>query len=58
MSAWFTATTESARRKVNQFRAYRRTLRELNEMSDREADDLGLNRSQFPEIARAAVDAA
>ena len=34
---------------------YRRTLAELNAMSDAEARDLGLNRADFPSIAAHAV---
>lgn len=34
---------------------FRQTLKELNAMSDIEANDLGLNRANFPETARAAV---
>lgn len=54
-TTWFTATVEGARRKIRQFRAYRRTLQELNEMSDREAYDLGLSRAMFRDIARSAA---
>lgn len=35
--------------------AYRRTLNELNALSDREAADLGLNRVDFVRVAREAT---
>jgi uncharacterized protein YjiS (DUF1127 family) len=35
--------------------AYRRTLAELESMSDRELTDFGFHRSELPEIARKAV---
>ncbi len=35
--------------------AYRRTVRELQQLSDRELDDLGIARRDIPAIARRAV---
>ena len=37
------------------WRLYRRTLAELNTMTDRELADLGLSRFQIPAVAREAV---
>lgn len=35
--------------------AFRRTLNELNSLSDREAADLGMSRADFARVAREAV---
>lgn len=48
----FFSTLENTYRKNAQ---YRRTLAELNAMSDAEANDLGLNRVDFARIAAEAV---
>lgn len=37
------------------YRTYRVTLSELNNLGDREVDDLGLRRSEFRTIARKAA---
>ncbi len=37
------------------YRKYRETLSELETLTDRDANDLGLHRSQFREIARRAA---
>jgi uncharacterized protein YjiS (DUF1127 family) len=39
-------------------RNYRRTLDELENLSDRELADIGIHRSLIPEIAREAADRA
>jgi len=41
--------------RVAQYRLYRKTVKELNTLSWRELDDLGLNRSM---VKRAALEAA
>ena len=38
----------------NNWRLYRRTYRELAQLSERELSDLGIHRSQIPTIARQA----
>ena len=41
--------------RLNQYRAYRRTLSELGQLSDRELSDLGLHRSQIRDTATEAA---
>ncbi|TNC74952.1 DUF1127 domain-containing protein [Rubellimicrobium roseum] len=41
--------------RVAQYRAYRQTLSELGQLTDRELADLGLHRSQITEIATEAA---
>ena len=41
--------------RVERYRAYTKTLRELNALSNRELDDLGLSRSEITRIARQAA---
>ena len=36
------------------WRNYRRTVSELNSLSNRELDDLGINRGDIPYVARTA----
>ena len=38
------------------WRVYRRTYRELSQLSSRDLRDLGIDRSQIPSIARQAFD--
>lgn len=38
--------------KFNQWRSYRRTVNELNTLTTRELDDLGISRYEIPMIAR------
>lgn len=38
--------------KFNKWRSYRRTYNELSKLSNRELDDLGLNRADISNVAR------
>ena len=40
------------------YRAYRRTLEELSQLSDRDLADMGMHRSTLAEVAREAADRA
>ncbi len=40
--------------RINEWRSYRRTIRELSALSNRELTDLGISRSDIPFIARRA----
>ena len=51
MSHFFTRVGAAYRKRQD----YRRTLAEVNAMSDAEALDLGLNRTDFPALAAQAV---
>lgn len=42
-------------RSFNNWRRYRTTVTELNRLSARELNDLGINRSEIPSIARRAT---
>lgn len=42
------------RQKIAEFAAYQRTVRELNSLSARELNDLGITRENIKSIARAA----
>jgi uncharacterized protein YjiS (DUF1127 family) len=42
------------RQKIAEFAAYQRTVRELNSLSTRELNDLGITRENIKSIARAA----
>ncbi|TNJ40147.1 DUF1127 domain-containing protein [Phaeobacter sp. B1627] len=44
-----------AREKFAQYRVYRETLNELNELSSRDLADLGLNRSMLKRVALEAA---
>lgn len=45
--------------RIDQFRSYRRTLTELNKLTARELDDLGLSRDALRDVAyKAAYGAA
>ncbi|PRY25987.1 uncharacterized protein DUF1127 [Aliiruegeria haliotis] len=52
---WFSNLTETLRAHVRQRRAYSATLRELDALSERDLNDLGLSRAMFHEIAREAA---
>jgi uncharacterized protein YjiS (DUF1127 family) len=38
--------------KFKEWRSYRRTVRELSRLSNRELQDLGINRADIPFVAR------
>jgi len=40
--------------KFRQWRSYRRTVNELNSLTSRELDDLGISRGDIPFVARNA----
>jgi len=42
-------------RSFNNWRKYRQTVNELDRMTDRELNDLGIGRSDIPYVARNAV---
>ncbi|HMM63626.1 MAG: DUF1127 domain-containing protein [Mesorhizobium sp.] len=42
-------------RNYRNWRAYRDTVNELGRLSNRQLDDLGINRSEIKQIARRAV---
>ena len=42
-------------RSFNNWRRYRTTVGELNRLSTRELNDIGVNRAEIPTIARRAV---
>lgn len=42
-------------RSLNNWRKYRQTVNELGRMTNRELDDLGINRSDIRSVARASV---
>ncbi|ALN75730.1 DUF1127 domain-containing protein [Aureimonas sp. AU20] len=42
-------------RSFNAWRQYRSTANELNRLSQRELSDLGISRSEIPDIARQSV---
>lgn len=46
---------DALRRRAEYRAAYRRTLAELQTMSDRELSEFGFHRSELPDIARRAV---
>jgi len=46
---------ESFKKNLRQRRMYNQTIRELNSLSDRELNDLGLCRSMITDVARSAV---
>ncbi|SDJ93865.1 DUF1127 domain-containing protein [Aliiruegeria lutimaris] len=54
-ASWFSAMVDGGLTKLRQFRAYRRTMDELNTLDDRELADLGLSRAMFRGIAREAA---
>ncbi len=41
--------------RLNQYRAYRQTLSELGQLTDRELADMGIHRTQITEIATEAA---
>jgi len=46
---------DSFKKNLRQRRMYNQTIRELNSLSDRELNDLGLCRSMITDVARSAV---
>lgn len=50
-----TATFDVVRERYARYRTYRRTLNELGELSERELNDLGLNRSMLRACAYEAA---
>jgi len=46
---------DSFKKNLRQRRMYNQTIRELNSLSDRELNDLGLCRSMISDVARSAV---
>lgn len=46
---------ENFKKTMHQRRMFRKTITELNALSDRELHDLGLNRSMISDVARSAV---
>ncbi len=53
--SWFSAPVAAYRVRTEQYRTYRRTIRELSDLSDRALADLGLSRSMIKSIAREAA---
>jgi uncharacterized protein YjiS (DUF1127 family) len=45
----------SLRRTISDYRLYRKTLEELDNLTDRDLNDLGLGRCDIPRIARETV---
>ncbi len=58
LSARFQWLRESLRRHAAQRAVYRRTVEELQALSDRDLADLGMHRSDIPRIARQALEQA
>lgn len=54
-AAGFAAAVESLARRFSQYRLYRRTLAEMEELSDRERSDLGFSRQSSRAAAYEAV---
>ena len=50
-----TRTTMNLIRNYRNWRRYRETVSELNRLSDRELNDLGIGRSDIPYVARKSV---
>ena len=46
---------ERIRKSISDYRLYRKTLEELDSLSDRELNDLGLSRIVLKDVARQAV---
>ncbi|MCF6273456.1 MAG: DUF1127 domain-containing protein [Rhodobacteraceae bacterium] len=51
----FTQAVDSMKQAQRQRRMYRKTINELNSLSDRELNDLGLCRSMISDVARTSV---
>ena len=45
----------SIRQKIAQFAAYQRTVRELAQLGDHQLEDLGINRANIRNVARATA---
>ena len=55
LSGRLSATLDTVRERYARYRIYRRTLSELGELSERELNDLGLNRSMLRACAYEAA---
>ncbi len=53
VASWFTRLADELRRA----RLERQTYAQLSDLTDRELDDLGLNRASLRDVARRAADA-
>lgn len=49
---WLSGALETVKRRYEQHRVYRQTVRELSELSDRALADLGVSRSMIKALAR------
>jgi uncharacterized protein YjiS (DUF1127 family) len=52
------ASMEDARSQFRKRREFNRTYHELNQLSERELDDLGISRANIASVARSAVNAS
>ena len=52
----FASLVEAAKIRFARYRAFRQTVNELSELSDRELADLGLHRSMIRRLAMQAAD--
>ena len=56
-AAWneLRGTVDAAVQRFNDYRAYRRTIRELSDLTSRDLADLGLHRSEIRRVAHDSV---
>ncbi|MDV7145742.1 DUF1127 domain-containing protein [Tropicimonas sp. TH_r6] len=54
-ASWLSAPIATYRVRMEQYRTYRRTVRELSGLSDRALADLGLSRAMIKSLAREAA---